>query len=95
MVTWVACWRCPGGGGLLRHRMAGTGPVPDTPGCRHRFGSPEQVAFLARCVRRLDPVTDAVMPEAAALCSLIIQARRAAGLVVLVVCLGSTGPWST
>jgi hypothetical protein len=40
-------------------------------GCR--FRSPGQVAFLARCVRRFDPVTDMVLPEAAALCHLIIQ----------------------
>lgn len=40
-----------------------------------RFSSPDQVAFLARCVRRLDPITEDVLPEAALLCHLIIQVR--------------------
>jgi hypothetical protein len=42
-----------------------------------RFTSPDQAAFLARCVRQFDPVTDQVLPEAAALCTLIIQAALA------------------
>lgn len=50
--------------------------------CLRRFHSPDQVAFLARCVRRFDPITELVLPEAAALCSLIIQvgACRARGI---------------
>lgn len=49
--------------------------LPRYAACLHRFHEPDQVAFLARCVRRFDKVTDEVLPEAASLCNLIIQVR--------------------
>lgn len=42
-----------------------------------RFSSADQAAFLARCVHQFDSVTEQVLPEAAALCNLIIQAALA------------------